>query len=247
MSTLACDNVGKSYTLNGQPKTVLSGVSMTVERAQIQVIVGISGCGKSTLLRILAGLIEPDEGSVQLDGRPLVGPTPEVGIVFQNYATFPWMTALENVAAGLYHTGLSRIERRRIAAEHLDLVGLADYASSRPGELSGGMQQRVAIARTYAMDPKVLLMDEPFGALDAITREVMQADLLQINAQKQKPIVFVTHDIDEAIAVGSRITVMTRGPGRIAGTVENVGDRVELRRTIVEMLRGTSFVSGEEP
>lgn len=217
MPLLQCANIQKSFVLNGEPLHVVDGVSLSVDPGEIVVLLGKSGCGKSTLLRILGGLIRPDEGEVLVGGNPLQGPTPKVSVVFQNYGVFPWMTVLKNVEAGLHHRGLERQERKRVARQYLKLVGLSDFARVRPGTLSGGMQQRVALARTYAMDPEVLLMDEPFGALDAFTRREMQEELLRINREKQKAVVFVTHDIDEAALLASRVLVLSFRPAKVVG------------------------------
>ncbi len=234
MPLLECVNIQKSFVLNGEPLHVVDGVSFSVDPGEIVVLLGKSGCGKSTLLRILGGLISPDDGEVVVDGNPLHGPTPKVSMVFQNYGVFPWMNVLKNVKAGLHHRELDRQERERIAWQYLKLVGLWDFAKVRPGTLSGGMQQRVALARTYAMDPEVLLMDEPFGALDAFTRREMQEELLRINSEKQKAVVFVTHDIDEATLLASRILVLSFRPAKTVGDFArgDYGSRVLLREAV---------------
>lgn len=217
MPLLECIGVRKSYSLNGKPLQVVDGVSFAVEAGEIVVLLGKSGCGKSTLLRILAGLVKPDSGTVRLNGGPLHQPTPTVSIVFQNYAVFPWMSVIGNVEVGLHSRGLNRKQRKQIAGDYVKLVGLEEFARARPGTLSGGMQQRVALARTYAMNPEVLLMDEPFGALDAMTRREMQKDLLRINSEEGKAVVFVTHDIDEAVLLATRVLVLSFRPATIAG------------------------------
>jgi NitT/TauT family transport system ATP-binding protein len=215
MALLECSGICKAFALGDRKLSVLEDVSFAVEPGEVVVLVGKSGCGKSTLLRILAGLLAPDAGTVLLEGKPLRAPTPRISILFQSYTVFPWMSVRGNVEAGLVHRGLPRRERRRIAAAYLELVGLAEFAEARPSRLSGGMQQRVALARTYAMDPKVLLMDEPFGALDAFTRRDMQQELLRINSQEHKSVVFVTHDIEEAVLLASRILVLSSLPARV--------------------------------
>jgi NitT/TauT family transport system ATP-binding protein len=215
MTLFACSGIRKLFPLDGAKRLVLDDISFTVEPGEVVVLVGKSGCGKSTLLRILAGLLIPDEGEVFLEGQPLRSPTPRVSILFQSYTVFPWMSVLGNVEAGLLHRNLPRKERRRIAEVYLELVGLTEFARASPATLSGGMQQRVSLARTYGMDSKVLLMDEPFGALDAFTRRDMQQELLRINSREGKAVVFVTHDIEEAVLLGSRILVLASGPGRV--------------------------------
>ena len=183
-------------------------------------MVGPSGCGKSTLLDLLGGLAVPTSGRILLDGRPITGPARDRGIVFQQYALFPWRTAVQNVEFGLDIAGLKSKERRDQARHYLDLVGLAAFADRYPHELSGGMKQRVAIARSLAYDPEVLLMDEPFAALDAQTRETLQGELLRIWRGTGKTIVFITHGIDEAVVLGQRVAVMTSRPGRIKQVID---------------------------
>ena len=238
MPFLECSHVSKSFNLNGQPLPVLKDISFCVERGEVIVLVGQSGCGKSTLLRILAGLLKPDTGRVILEGHPILSPSPDIGVLFQSYTVFPWMTVLGNVEAGLLHGGLTARERKRTAMQYLDLVGLSEFARSLPKTLSGGMQQRVALARTYAMNPKVLLMDEPFGALDALTRNDMQRELLRINSEEHKTVVFVTHDIDEAILLASRVLVLSIRPARIVEAFEprSFPDRAVLHQKIAATL-----------
>jgi NitT/TauT family transport system ATP-binding protein len=183
-------------------------------------LVGPSGCGKSTLLDLLGGLTPPSSGRILLDGRPIVGPARDRGIVFQQYALFPWRTAAENVEFGLDIAGLEPRQRRDIARHHLDLVDLSPFADRYPHELSGGMKQRVAIARSLAYDPELLLMDEPFAALDAQTRETLQGELQRIWRSTGKTIVFITHGIDEAVVLGQRVAVMTSRPGRIKQVID---------------------------
>lgn len=182
-------------------------------------MVGPSGCGKSTLLDLLGGLARPTGGRILLDGEPVTGPGLDRGIVFQQYALLPWRTALGNVEFGLEATGVPRRERAARAREYLDLVGLSGFENRHPHELSGGMRQRVAIARSLAYDPDVLLMDEPFAALDAQTRESLQDELLRIWQRTGKTVVFITHGIEEAVYLGRRVAVMTSRPGRIKQVV----------------------------
>jgi len=193
----------------------LENVTLDVSSGEFLTLVGPSGCGKSTLVDLVGGLAKPDGGRILLDGRPVDGPARDRGIVFQQYALFPWRTATRNIEFALEVAGVGRKERRERARYHLDLVGLSAFADRYPHELSGGMKQRVAIARSLAYDPQVLLMDEPFAALDAQTRESLQSELLRIWRSTRKTIVFITHGIDEAIVLGQRVAVMTARPGRI--------------------------------
>lgn len=199
----------------GQAITAIDRLSLQVGEREIVSIVGPSGCGKSTLLRLVAGLIRPTSGEILLDGRRVEGPGADRGMVFQSYTLFPWLTVQGNVEFGLRLRGVGMEERRAIARRYIELVGLVGFENAYPKELSGGMMQRVAIARVLANDPEVLLMDEPFGALDAQTRALMQELLLQVWEKTHKTILFVTHDIDEAIFLGDRVYVMTARPGRI--------------------------------
>ncbi len=205
---------------SGVPFTALAGVSLSVASGEFLTLVGPSGCGKSTLLDLLTGLATPTRGEIRLDGVPVTGPGLDRGIVFQQYALFPWRTALANVEFGLEAKSVPRRERRELAGHYLDLVGLTGFAERYPHELSGGMRQRVAIARSLAYDPAVLLMDEPFAALDAQTRESLQEELLRIWEATGKTVVFITHGIDEAVYLGQRVAVMTSAPGRIREVVE---------------------------
>jgi NitT/TauT family transport system ATP-binding protein len=198
----------------------VENVSLNVKAGEFLVIVGPSGCGKSTLLDLLAGLTTPTSGSISLNGKPITGPGLDRGIVFQQYALFPWLTALENIEFGLEAKGVAKDERLKTAEHFLKLVGLSDFQHHYPSELSGGMKQRVAIARSLAYNPDVLLMDEPFAALDAQTRETLQAELVRIWQQTGKTVVFITHSIDEAIYLGQRIAIMTSRPGRIKQIID---------------------------
>jgi NitT/TauT family transport system ATP-binding protein len=200
--------------------TALEDITLDVRPGEFLALVGPSGCGKSTLLDLLGGLTAPTSGRILLDGRPIEGPARDRGIVFQQYALFPWRTAAQNVEFGLDIAGLKAKQRREIARHYLDLVGLTAFADRYPHELSGGMKQRVAIARSLAYDPEVLLMDEPFAALDAQTRETLQGELLRIWRATGKTIIFITHGIDEAVVLGQRVAVMTSRPGRIKHVVE---------------------------
>src|SRR3989440_807169 len=225
--------VGKTFSSPGRQVTALDDITFDVHGGEFLVVVGPSGCGKSTLLDLLAGLGEPTTGAILVDGTPVTGPGLDRGIVFQQYALLPWRTAQGNVEFGLEAKGLPRRERGGRAREFLDLVGLAGFHDRYPHELSGGMKQRVAIARSLAFDPDVLLMDEPFAALDAQTREGLQDELLRIWERTGKTIVFITHGIEEAVYLGQRVAVMTSRPGR----VKTVVDIPIASRTATEDLR----------
>jgi NitT/TauT family transport system ATP-binding protein len=190
-------------------------VNLKVNQGELLVILGPSGCGKSTFLDMIGGLSKPDEGSILIDGKPVEGPGLDRGVVFQQYALFPWRTALGNVEFGLEAQKVGKTKRHEISREYLSLVGLNGFEDRYPYELSGGMKQRVAIARALAFNPEVLLMDEPFAALDAQTRENLQKNLLRIQEETGKTIIFITHSIDEAVFLADRVAVMTARPGTI--------------------------------
>ncbi len=215
MGEVSLIEVSKRFTLRigNETQTVqaLSRVSFTVRDGEIVALIGPSGCGKTTALRIAMGLEQANGGRVTVDGREVKGCGYDRGMVFQHAELLPWLSALHNVMFGLEMKGLRGAELRNTAERYLDLVGLSDSRNRRPHQLSGGMKQRVGIARALAIDPKVLLMDEPFGALDAQTRETMQEELLQIHARTKKTILFVTHDLDEAVLIADRIVVMCDG------------------------------------
>ncbi|WP_326622735.1 ABC transporter ATP-binding protein [Streptomyces decoyicus] len=216
--------------------TALDGIDLEIAAGEFVVLVGPSGCGKSTLLDLLGGLARPTDGRILLDGEPVTGPGLDRGIVFQQYALLPWRTAQGNVEFGLEATGVPRRERAARAREFLDLVGLSGFENRHPHELSGGMRQRVAIARSLAYDPDVLLMDEPFAALDAQTRESLQDELLRIWQRTGKTVVFITHGIEEAVYLGQRVAVMTSRPGRIKQVVPITFDS----RTATDDLRSST-------
>ncbi len=198
----------------------LDHVNFNIYENEFITVVGPSGCGKSTLLNIIAGLDTPTEGQVLLDGMPIVAPGPDRGVVFQQYALFPWLTVEKNVEFGLKLQGKSPQEAQEIAHKYIKMVELEDFAKSYPKELSGGMKQRVAIARAYAVNPKVLLMDEPFGALDAQTRAQLQQELLQTWETEQKTCFFITHDVEEALLLGQKCVVMSARPGRVKSVID---------------------------
>ena len=193
----------------------LERIDLAVDRHEFVSIVGPSGCGKSTLLYLVGGFLRPTAGEIRLHDRPIEGPGRDRGIVFQRYSLFPWLTVRDNIAYGLRELGVARGECDRIVADHVRLVHLEGFERRYPRELSGGMQQRVAIAQTLACNPEILLMDEPFGALDAKTRRILQDELRRIWRRGSQTVLFVTHDVEEAVALGTRIVVMAARPGRI--------------------------------
>ena len=203
----------------GAPVIAVQDLSLEIADKAFVCIVGPSGCGKSTLLNLFAGFEQPDAGEVLLDGRPVQGPAPERGMVFQENALFPWLTVIGNVCYGPQRRGVARAEYEAAATAILQQVGLARFHESFPDELSGGMRQRVAIARALVNKPEVLLLDEPFGALDSQTRSLMQELLLEVWESQQRTVLFVTHDVDEAVFMGDRVVVMSRRPGRILADV----------------------------
>lgn len=219
---IACRNVRKVYRspTGEQDFLALDDVSLAINEGEVFVLLGPSGCGKSTLLDIIAGLQVPTSGDVLLDGRPVRGPGRDRAVVFQQYALFPWQTVLENVAFPLRVAGVQKQEAIARSHEALQLVRLEEFAKHHPGQLSGGMKQRVALARALAVEPQVLLLDEPFGALDAQTRRLMQEELVLLRSRLPLTALFVTHSIDEAIRVGDRVAVMAARPGRIKQEIE---------------------------
>jgi NitT/TauT family transport system ATP-binding protein len=209
----------------GRAVLALDDVSLEVRDREFLALLGPSGCGKSTLLYLIGGFLPVEKGRILVDGRSVTAPGPDRGIVFQHFALFPWKTVRSNVLYGLERMGLGREERDKRAQSFIDLVGLTGFEDSYPSQLSGGMKQRAAIARTLAIDPRILLMDEPFGALDAQTRHLMQTELLAIWQRSRKTVIFVTHDVQEAVYLADRVAVMSARPGRIKTTVETRFDR----------------------
>ena len=222
MSRLSVQGVGRTFpgVNGGQPTLALQPTSLEVADNDFITVLGPSGCGKSTLLRIVAGLDTPTVGQVLLDGQPVVGPGADRGMVFQSYTLFPWLTVRQNICFGLREKGMPAAEQAEIAARFIAEVGLSGFESHFPKQLSGGMQQRVALARALANDPKILLLDEPFGALDNQTRALMQELLLSIWELHKKTVLFVTHDIDEAIFMANRCAVFSARPGRIKNELQ---------------------------
>ena len=217
---LKIDNVKKIYNSRNGEMVALNGVSLDIYENEFICVVGPSGCGKSTLLNIIAGLLEPSSGSVYCDGKEVKGTGTERGVVFQQYALFPWMTVKKNVMFGLGLQCIKGKEAEEIAMKYIKMVQLEDFLDHYPKELSGGMKQRVAIARAYAVNPSVLLMDEPFGALDAQTRTQLQSELLETWEKEQKTCFFITHDVDEAIILAQKVIIMSARPGRIKEVVD---------------------------
>jgi NitT/TauT family transport system ATP-binding protein len=246
MGDLAIKGLNQSFPRDdGSRLVVLENLSLNVKDKEFVCILGSSGCGKTTLLRMIAGLDTAESGTIVLDGEEIKGPNPKVGMVFQEYSLFPWRTVIDNIAFGLEMRGVPKEERYKVAEKYLELVNLAQFRDSFPSELSGGMRQRVAVARALALDPVLLLMDEPFGALDAQTRNKLQIELLEIWEKTKKTVVFITHSVDEAVFLSDRIVVLTPRPGRICQVYEirlpRPRDRTspefaELRREVLDLI-----------
>jgi NitT/TauT family transport system ATP-binding protein len=218
---IVIDRVRHTFRPNrGRETLALDDVSLEIKHQEFLAILGPSGCGKSTLLYLLGGFLPIEVGEITVDGKSVDGPGPDRGIVFQHFALFPWKTVRKNVLYGLERAGMPRTEREQRAQSYIDTVGLSGFEDSYPSQLSGGMKQRAAIARTLAFDPNILLMDEPFGALDAQTRSLMQAELLGIWERSRKTVIFVTHDVQEAVYLAQRVAVMSARPGRIKSIVD---------------------------
>ena len=225
-SQIRVDNVSHMYRPpRGREVLALDQVSLDVAPREFVALLGPSGCGKSTLLYLIGGFLPVERGAISVDGSPVTAPGPDRGIVFQHFALFPWKTVRGNILYGLERQGMPKPEREKRAQEFIDMVGLHGFEDSYPSQLSGGMKQRTAIARTLAFDPKILLMDEPFGALDAQTRGLMQRELLAIWQRTPKTVIFVTHDVQEAVYLADRVAVMSARPGRIKTIVETKFDK----------------------
>ncbi len=246
MSGVSIQDLGKAFPKeDGTATQALEGVTLEIRDEEFVCLVGPSGCGKTTLLRIIAGLETATTGSVTIDGRAVTGPDPGRGMVFQEYSLFPWRRVIDNVAFGLEMKGIAKEERRKTADHYIDMVGLSQFRDAYPYELSGGMRQRVAIARALANDPDVLLMDEPFGALDAQTRNRMQKELLSLQDETRQTIVFVTHSVDEAVYLADRIIVLSPRPGKVREVIDIPWPRprdrtstgfAEIRRRVLDMI-----------
>ena len=219
MAYLELKGVAKSYGTGTQQTQVLAGIDLEIEQGDFVVIVGFSGSGKTTLIQLIAGLLRPDTGTLRLQGEPIKGPGPERGVVFQNYSLLPWLSVFGNVELAVKHVfpKLSRATRAAHVMRYIDMVNLSAAADKKPGELSGGMKQRVSLARALAMQPAILLMDEPFSALDALTRANLQDELIRIWEQDRRTVVMITNDVDEAILLADRIIPLTPGPRAILG------------------------------
>jgi sulfonate transport system ATP-binding protein len=237
MGKLGIQDLNQSFPRDdGTRLQVLEKLSLEVQDKEFVCILGSSGCGKTTLLRLIAGLDTAESGRIILDGEEIKGTSPKVGMVFQEYSLFPWRNVVDNIAFGLEMKGIAKEERYRIAGHYLELVNLTQFRDSFPSELSGGMRQRVAVARALALDPVLLLMDEPFGALDAQTRNLLQKELLDIWEATKKTVVFITHSVDEAVYMSDRIIVLTPRPGRVC-QIFPIGLKRPRDRTGVEFAR----------
>jgi len=234
MARIDVQHLTKTFqAIKGETVEAVHDIDLAVADNQFVSIVGPSGCGKSTLLYIIAGFVAPTSGSVLVDGQAVRGPGPDRGIVFQEYALFPWRTVQDNIKYGLEEKGVPRDEVERVVQKYLRLMGLQGFQRKYPRELSGGMKQRVALARTLAYEPDVLLMDEPFGALDAQTRELQQDELLAIWREKKSTVLFVTHSVEEAVYLSEKVVVMTTRPGRIKSVIDIDLDRSRHREDVV--------------
>jgi NitT/TauT family transport system ATP-binding protein len=234
---IAVEGVSHLYRpARGREVLALQDVSLEIGVREFVALLGPSGCGKSTLLYLIGGFLPVEKGAIRIEGSPVAGPGPDRGIVFQHFALFPWRTVRANVRYGLEKLGLAREEQERRAQHYIEMVGLKGFEESLPSQLSGGMKQRAALARTLAVDPKMLLMDEPFGALDAQTRSLMQSELFAIWQRTPKTVLFVTHDVQEAVRLAQRVVVMSARPGKIKASV-----RVELDRGDPHIYRSPAF------
>ena len=220
MASIRFDDVGRVFRQGGRDFVALQGIQLEVQDREFVAIVGPSGCGKTTCLRMAAGLEHPSSGTVRVGGTPVTRPGPDRAVVFQQFALFPWKTVWDNIEFGLVSLGVAADERRRRIEHHIALMGLGGYEQAFPHQLSGGMQQRVAIARAYVLDPQVLLMDEPFGALDAQTRVVMQEELVRLARRNPRTVLFITHAVEEAVYLADRVVVMSRRPGTIRTIID---------------------------
>ncbi|WNC15784.1 ABC transporter ATP-binding protein [Brevibacillus brevis] len=250
---LVIDNVGKVFSTKSGQVVALDQTSFSVAEGEFVTILGPSGCGKSTILRVVAGLEEPSSGHVYLDGKEISGPGPDRGMVFQSYTLYPWLTVKDNITFGLDLKGFPKKQQDEVAYHYLDLIGLQGFDKHYPIQLSGGMKQRVAIARALANDPEILLMDEPFGALDAQTRTIMQEILLKVWEESKKTILFITHDVEESIFLGDSIYVMTARPGRLKKNIKvplprprdyhnkDSAEFLALKRELLELIREESL------
>lgn len=243
MSAIRFERVEKSF---GSNVKALDGVDLTVADREFVAIVGASGCGKTTCLRLAAGFEAPTGGRITVGGQPVTEPGPDRAVVFQQFALFPWKTVAQNIGFGLRNKGMPAAERQERVAAAIDMIGLSSHADAYPHQLSGGMQQRVAIARAYVLEPEVLLMDEPFGALDAQTRVVMQEELVRLARKNPRTVLFITHGVEEAVYLADRVAVMTKRPGRIKEMIDvkavREAERWEEHARIEDVMDLESFV-----
>ncbi|MDE6005650.1 MAG: ABC transporter ATP-binding protein [Oscillospiraceae bacterium] len=230
------ENAGKTFLQNRKEFTAFTDVSLSIEKGEFICLLGPSGCGKSTLLNAMAGFAPVTSGSIKINGKEVKEPSIKNVTIFQNYGLLPWRTVQKNVELGLESQKVPKEERRKIANKYIEMVGLSDFKKSHPRQLSGGMQQRVSIARALAVNPDIIFMDEPFGALDAITRMKLQDDILTISRQEKKTIILVTHDIEEAVFLADRIVIMTANPGKIK-SILTVPLRSHRERTASDFLQ----------
>ena len=233
MSKILVENVSKAFDTTKNVVKALDRVDLAVAEGEFVSIVGPSGCGKSTLLYMLGGFVAPSEGRLLASGNAIVAPGIDRGVVFQEYALFPWLTVADNIAYPLRRTGVAPATQREIVARYIALMGLDGFETRFPRELSGGMRQRVALARTFAYEPDILLLDEPFGALDAQTREIMQDELLRLWRTSRKTVLMVTHDVDEAVYLSNRVCVMSKRPGRFVDEFAIALDHTAAREDVV--------------
>jgi NitT/TauT family transport system ATP-binding protein len=245
-SKIQFENVSKNYTRGKMIVPAVAEFNLSIYENEFVVFVGPSGCGKSTLLHMAAGLITPTSGKVLLDGKEITEPGPDRAVVFQQFALFPWKTVYENIKFGLRFKNMDEAEKKNTAEKHIAMMGLNGFENSYPHELSGGMKQRVAIARAYAVHPAVLLLDEPFAALDAQTRTIMQEELVEFGEQEKHTVLFITHSVEEAIFLGDRVVVITRRPAQIKEVIDLkdsgfMPDRRE--KTLDEFLSSEQFAS----
>ena len=242
MAFLTIDRVTKVYPTANGPATILDGIDLDVGEGEFICLIGHSGCGKSTLLNTISGFTTPTSGSVTLQDRIISEPGPDRMMVFQNYCLLPWLTAYDNVYLGVdaVYPNHTEAQKKAIVREHLEMVGLTESASKKPGQLSGGMKQRVAIARALAIKPQVLILDEPFGALDAITKEELQDELLDIWRENQVTVLMITHDIDEALYLADRLVMMTNGPAAKIGEVLDIP--FERPRNREKIMNSTTYI-----
>ena len=240
--SLKIQDVQQFFGTKGARVQALSTINLVIEPGQFVCLAGPSGCGKTTLLRLVAGFMSPTEGSITIEGKSVKGPGPDRGMVFQSPTLYPWMTVRGNVELGMKYQGVKKAERTEQSDRYLKMVGLTDFAARRPYELSGGMQQRCQIARVLASDPEFVLMDEPFGALDALTRERLQEELLTIWRQTGKTILFITHSVEEAVFLGSRVLVMSPRPGKIVLDIESSLEEGSERLPVSELRSQPEFM-----